>query len=869
MEAVLNIPTPQTSFIGRDDEIDEIIDLLTDPDCRLLTLAGPGGIGKTRLGIEVANRVTDHFPDGVYFVPLTTLGPTDDIVGAMIDATPFEAQQEPYDLPQIFLDYLETKRLLLVLDNFEHLHDRAPLLSDIVGRAPGVKLLVTSREALNLQEEWVRRIEGMALPEADDPPKETSAVQLFLDRAGQVRRPDTLDLASVVEICKLVEGMPLAIELSAGWVNALTPADIAREIRQNIDILTSTRRNVAERHRSMRIVFNHSLQLLGEDERDAFRRLTVFCGGFTREAAEAVAGASFPTLALLVNKSLLHLNADGRYTIHELLRQYVEGADADLRDRHMAYFMAMLADAPLKSAEQMAALDRIERDIGNIRRAWERAVERRNCEAVEGAWENLSVYCDVRTQYPLAVKLFKMALGTGGSPLFESRVTAQMIRMILFGGLEHTLDLRAELNRCLATAREHESAEDEAFCLYLLGVEALINVWRQPRYLMIQIAQEAAEPMRQALEKFRALDAPFYVADALTWLGTAEVQMGQGEEGLAYQLQGLDVRREMGDRHGAAWAMHSLGHTYYDLRQYHESESTIRQAAAMLREFRSIKGIISSMTMLGQVALSKGELEEARETAQEVLRLSRSVDNPEGELSALGLLATLACLLEEDYETGMDLARQSQAIGERAFHPFIDPFTTAGLSFAACGLGDFEMMRGGYPHLFWKAYDDPTGGSMVLALEAVARHQKGDLAGAAELLAAAGRLPDYGTGWLDRWACLARVRADLERRLGEAATIRAWERGSALDPVAVIEGIIEAGQADVQEEANLTLPDPLTEREMEVLGLLAEGMTNREIADQLVLAVGTVKVHARNIYQKLAVSNRTQAVAKAAEIHLI
>jgi predicted ATPase/DNA-binding CsgD family transcriptional regulator len=869
MEAVLNIPAPQTSFIGRDDEIDEIIDLLTDPDCRLLTLVGPGGVGKTRLSIEVANRVTGHFPDGVYFAPLTTLGPTDDIAGALIDATPFEAQQEPYDPRQAFLNYLETKNLLLVIDNFEHLLDRAALLSEMVGRAPGVKLLVTSREALNLQEEWVRRIEGMALPEVDDRPEGTSAVQLFLDRAGQVRRPDTLDLASVVEICRLVEGMPLAIELSAGWVNALTPADIAREIRRNIDILTSTRRNVAERHRSMRIVFDHSLQLLTEDERDVFRRLTVFCGGFTREAAEAVAGASFQTLALLVNKSLLHLNADGRYTIHELLRQYAEGADPDLRDRHMAYFMAMLCDAPLKSAEQLAALDRIEGDIGNVRRAWERAVERRDYEAIENTWENLSLYCDMRTKYPFGVKLLRMALGIGGPPPFESQVTAQMIRMILFGGLEHAYDLQAELNTCLAVAREHESPADEAFCLYLLGIEGLMYVYKQPRYLMTRISQEFAEPMREALAKFRALDAPFYVSDALTWLGMAEMNMGESEAGVAHQLEALDIRREMGDRHGAAWAMHSLGHAYYDVRQYEESEAYIRQAAAMLRECRSIKGIISSLTTLGRVTLGRGELEEARETAQEVLRLSRSVDNPEGELSALGLLAMLACLLEEDYATGMDLARESQAVGERAFHPYVDPFTRAGLSFAACGLGDFEMVRGGYNELFWKAYDDPTGGSMVLALEAVARYEEGDLEGAAELLAVVQSLPEHGTGWLDRWAYLTRVRTDLERRLDENAYLRAWERGSALDPVATIEGIVEAGSGDAQEQANQSLPEPLTEREMEVLGLLAAGMTNREIAEQLVLAVGTVKVHTRNIYQKLAVSNRTQAVTRAAEIYLI
>ena len=864
MDTAINIPTPQTSFIGRADEIGEIIDLLAEPGCRLLTLVGPGGIGKTRLSIEVANRVAGDFSDGIYFVSLAALWSTDDIAAAIIDAMPLETQQEPYEPQQELLKYLKEKHLLLVVDNFEHLLEHAPLLSEIVGHAPGVKVLVTSREALNLQEEWVRHVEGMDLPSGEDHPEQASAIQLFLDRAGQVRRLDTLDMESVVQICRLVDGMPLAIELSAGWVNTLPPADIATEIRSNIDILTSTRRNVAERHRSMRAVFDQSLKLLSEDERRAFQRLTVFCGGFSREAAEAVAGAPLQTLALLVNKSLLHLSADGQYTIHELLRQYVQDTEPALRDRHMQFFMARLQTAPLKSHEQITTLDEIERDIENIRKAWEWAVDTQASEIIQGAMENLSLYCDMRTQYQLGIKLLRLAYDNLNGPLLlMSQIKAQILRMIMFGSTEYQADLQAEVEACLATAREHDSPADVAFCLYLQSIAGMMICKRVPRCFFAQITLEAVAPMAEALDRFREMGALFYVADALTWLGAGEMSLGRIKEGLAHQHQGLDVRRELGDWHGAAWALLSLGHTYYNLRHFREAEDHIRQAIGIMREYRSIKGIISSLITLSLITLGRGDLDETRSFAQEVLERSRSVGYLEGELSALGILSIWTCLVEEDYEAGMALAQQSQAIGERSFLAFIDPLVRAGATFAACGLGDFETMRHNYQDLYWKPYDDPIASSIILAVEAAFRHHEGDLAGAVEFLALAQQIPDSFKGWMDRWEHLQRIQADLVERLDRSTHAGAWERGAKLELEATVRQIAEPQAPDAQSQANQTLVEPLTERELEVLALIAAGMSNREIADHLVLSVGTIKVHTRHIYQKLGVNSRTQAVAKA------
>src|SRR5258708_1984208 len=297
-----------TSFIGRSQELDEISPLQDDPSCRLLTLVGSGGIGKTRLAVEVASHKRDVFPDGRFFVPLAPLNRADDILTAIAAAMPFCFQQDNRSLHEQFFAYLSEKhaqRVLLVMDNFEHLLDGVDIVSEILATTTSLKILVTSREVLNLQEEWVRQITGLAYPNREDgePIADYSAVQLFMDRARRVR--GDFDLAegsgSVVEICRLVEGMPLAIELAVGWLKTLSPADIAHEIRHNFDILANRSRNLPERHPSIRSVFSPSLRLMPENGSDGFQKLSVFRGGFTREAAEGVAGASLPPLAGLVD----------------------------------------------------------------------------------------------------------------------------------------------------------------------------------------------------------------------------------------------------------------------------------------------------------------------------------------------------------------------------------------------------------------------------------------------------------------------------------------------------------------------------------------------------------------------------------------
>ncbi|MGB7873302.1 MAG: LuxR C-terminal-related transcriptional regulator, partial [Anaerolineales bacterium] len=319
------LPAEPTPFIGRANELAEIRHLLDET--RLLTLTGTGGVGKTRLALQIASDLHDKFENGVFFVSLAPISSGKHIVQTIAEAIGFPLSTEVTPTDQL-LSHLRRRQLLLVLDNFEHLLGDADIVAKILQAAPNVKILATSREKLKLQGEIALNITGMSFPE-----DETSAdflthdaIELFLLSIRRVRPkfdPDADDLKQLMHICRLVEGMPLAIELAAGWMNVLSPEELASEIQQSLDILTSEMRDIPERHHSMRAVFDQSWSLLTQAEREVFMRLSVFRGGFTREAGQAIAGASLQFLAGLVNKSFLrHDPTSGRFEIHELLRQY-------------------------------------------------------------------------------------------------------------------------------------------------------------------------------------------------------------------------------------------------------------------------------------------------------------------------------------------------------------------------------------------------------------------------------------------------------------------------------------------------------------------------------------------------------------------
>jgi predicted ATPase/DNA-binding SARP family transcriptional activator len=389
--AAVRLPPQHHPFIGRGNELAQIETLLRVESCRLLTLIGMGGIGKTRLALEAARQLAEHYPDGAYFIPLA---PVNDaaVIPATIAETIAIPQPGRNDIRQHLFNYLAGKSLLLVLDNFEHVVAGSPLVSEILQHAPQVCIIVTSRERLGLLEEWTLPIEGMPFPSPGTErqhPEHYQALEMFLQAARRTRPGFTLEpeLDAVARICQLVQGVPLGIELAAAWVRVLSPAEIVRHIEQSGDFLTSTLRNIPERHRSMRAVFEWSWNLLSPNERDLLRRLAIFRGGFTLPAAQHV--SEFPGLAIvllssLVEKSLVHYQEnDARYTLHELLRQFAEEklqADPSLfaaveasHSRYYASFMKEREDR-LGGAVHHDTIRETVRELDNIRAAWRYSV---------------------------------------------------------------------------------------------------------------------------------------------------------------------------------------------------------------------------------------------------------------------------------------------------------------------------------------------------------------------------------------------------------------------------------------------------------------------------------------------------------------
>ena len=416
-----NLPIQLTSFVGREAELDQAVRALDGT--RLLTILAPGGAGKTRLAIQVAAELTSRFPDGVFFIDLAPITSADDVIQTVAESLGIALSTDEDLLTQL-LAYLGTKRRLLLFDNFEHVVEGAGLLTEILKGAPQVTVIATSRTKLNVAGETIMTITGLETEwESSEDAERTSGVQLFVEAA--TRADATFDLADgdmepLHRILRLVDGMPLGIELAAAWVDVLPIGDIAAEIAKSLDFLESESSGVPDRHRSMRAVFDYSWSMLTEDERATFGALSVFRGGFTREAAEAVAGASVRKLSGLVSKSLVIADRDsGRYAVHELLRQYAESSLQqggivwdEVADAHAAFFADRAAHAEhlLGASDQKQALHIVEDDLDNMRAAWRRSLATRNAVQARKFIFALWFLHDIRAWHQAAVSLFGEAL---------------------------------------------------------------------------------------------------------------------------------------------------------------------------------------------------------------------------------------------------------------------------------------------------------------------------------------------------------------------------------------------------------------------------------------------------------------------------
>ncbi len=374
-----NLPAQATPFVGRQHELVELTHVLNDENTRLITILAPGGMGKTRLALEAARIQIGRYADGVIFVPLAPLSSPSDIVTTIAENIGFIFHGENAPAQQL-IDFLRDRSTLLVLDNFEHLMDGAQLVADLIQSAPNIRLLTTSRERLNLRGETVYTLRGLEFPTWETPEDalQYDAVKLFMQSAHRVRADFALqshDLDFLARICRLTAGLPLGIELAAGWVDVLSLEQIATEIQKGIDILETEMRDVPERQRSIRATLDYTWERLTADEQAIFMRLSVFRGGFTVQAAQAVASAGVRSLRQLANKALVQVSLDGRHDIHELLRQFgaeklaASGKQDDIQAKQADYFADFMAERKqdMRTDRQLEALLLIDPDFENMR----------------------------------------------------------------------------------------------------------------------------------------------------------------------------------------------------------------------------------------------------------------------------------------------------------------------------------------------------------------------------------------------------------------------------------------------------------------------------------------------------------------------
>lgn len=740
--AVLNnLPAQPTPFVGRRLELDELARRLSDPACRLVTLLGPGGIGKTRLAIQAAAENSPVFAHGVVFVSLAALTSPQSIIPAIADALGIAYRQTELSAPSTALpvpsnyaqlkgqlyDHLSGKHLLLVLDNFEHLIAGAGLLPEIAARAAGLKLMVTSRQRLNLSGEWVLEVGGMRFPsdswslaelalagspaaQIDGLLADYSAMQLFLQSARRARADFTITAETypaVARLAQLVEGMPLGLELAAPWVSVLSCDEIAAEIERNLDILETSLQDIPERQHSIRAVFDHSWSLLSRRERQIFPQLAIFRNGFTRQAVQHVAGVSLPELASLVNKSLLRRTDEGRFEIHELLRQYAaEKLDvqpdlyAGLAARHAAcYCQAMQAwGEALKGAQQRQALAELQVDLENVLQAWHWAAAHQHIQLLEQVAEGLGVYCWRQRRLDEGRALFRSAAleiaahsADPGSPAASPQGQRMLAYLLISQGY--------------FTSYVGESQEAEALYQQALHILDSLHLdlqqdWKERAlYLyangVLQVYTHGdvhgAQLVEQSLAIYRQFGDRWNASQVLSTLGWIAKWQRSFESSNQFWEEAKQLKLQLGDQLGMAIAYLEqavqLTFGQGDLRQAERLFIASNQILAELGDQASFARILENMD---HVYIANGRFLEALDVRQRKLAYYKVL----GHRYSLGLAHAHLCEAYQmlgDYRQSISEGRAALEILSGIDEDFEHGFASWMLGLAYLAAGDLQQ----------------------------------------------------------------------------------------------------------------------------------------------------------------------------------
>ncbi len=631
------LPQAATPFIGREKELAAIHTQLNQPDCRLLTLLGPGGIGKTRLAMEIAFSMESSFADGAVFVTLAAVSAEEDMSSAIARALNISLVG-PVALEAQLQRFLSRRELLLVLDNLEHLVAGAPTLAGLIAKAPQLKLLITSRERLNLAGEWLYPVPGFA-PDA--------AAQLFVAQARRANSGfDSAGQAEAIDqICQLVGGHPLALELAASWTRLMSPKQIAMQIAQDLDFLAGGPQDMPVRHQSLRALFEHSWELLSPQERDGLAKLSVFRGGFAQEQAAVVAGLFWPRLLGLADKSLLEAlpakhQGQQRFDLHELTRQFAaaklieKGGQQTVRQRHFQVYSQLareLAEQRI-GPQAISSANRFEEELDNFHAALDWGLAQGLVNETLAMSEDL-FYGWLRGGHWLAAERhIRTAVAQAGEE-DSIQLCSGLCALAALAAIQgHFHEVQPLIQRAIPMAQRLGEPWPLALSYNLIGQSSTTEAETVAAYeKLIAICQEHdTYPYSQ------------FLTDALRLYGDRLMNYGSYAAAEVQYRKSLALYRALGDVYLIAYPLGSLGRMALLDGRLAEARELIDESVRFARGGGSAAVIGDWLFRLGIVHLYQDDLQAATADLQEAAALYEEIGNLRGRADVLACLAEVA-----------------------------------------------------------------------------------------------------------------------------------------------------------------------------------------------------------------------------------